>query len=82
MRVLTAVTAALVFLVVLAYGMADSWYHDDLCMIDQWKCDAGMLGLVGVVLVGPIAALATLVTLTAWAVHAFRSAGPRSRGDS
>jgi hypothetical protein len=82
MRLLTTVTAALVFLVVVSYGMATSWYHDDQCMIAQWKCAAGTLGVAGIVFVGPAAALATLVTATAWCVHAFQSSGRRIGRDS
>jgi hypothetical protein len=81
MRVLTAVTAALVALAIATFCVAHAWYHDDQCMIAQWKCDAGTVGLFGAVMVGPIAAVAALVTMTAWGVHAFQSAGQRSRRD-
>ena len=75
MRVLTGVTTALVLLAIVSYGLLDSWYHDDQCMIEQWKCSAGGLGLVGILLFGPLAALSTLVTLIAWVVEAFGSPG-------
>lgn len=71
MRVLTAVTAALVFLMIVSVGVFSSWYHDDQCMIAQWKCDAGTLSLFAMIVVGPFAALFTLVTLVALAVQLF-----------
>jgi hypothetical protein len=47
---------------------ADTWYRDDTCDIEEWKCDAGALGIGLLVFCGPPAVVlgsATLLMLIA-----------------
>jgi hypothetical protein len=58
--------------------VAKAWYHDDQCLIAEWQCEVGTLGLLGMVVLGPIAAGSVLVTLIAWGADITKGPGPRA----
>jgi hypothetical protein len=70
--ILTAVTTVLALLAAGSLLVAKAWYHDDQCLIAEWQCGAGAIGLLGFVVLGPLAVLSALITLLVWAAHLLR----------
>jgi hypothetical protein len=67
--ILTAVTVGLALLATGSILVAIAWYHDDQCLIAEWQCSLGALGLFGFMVLGPLAALSALLTALVWAVE-------------
>ena len=74
-RGLTGLTIALALLTATAYVVAALWYHDDQCLIAEWQCDAGVIGLFAFVVGGIATAVAVVAAAVAWAVYLRRKRG-------